>query len=194
MNNTLGFTLTEMLVALMLFSLLSIAGYQLTSGMLRSSEAAAQHSSRLSEIQELLSLLESDIRHAHIAQKMTPPALSSFQLKGFYGATLLRLTRTVDFPSLSDVRHVTQLIEWRMTDEGLKRLVRQNAFSADAKNEFTTARVFHTVDSLSLRFYQKGLWSPVWTETGERPAAVEIRFNYPGYGNVNKIILTGDVL
>ena len=184
----------EMLVALMLFSLLSIAGYQLINGMLRSSDAAYQHVSSLGEIQELLSLLESDIRHADVAPKMTPPALSSFQLKSFYGSTLLRLSRTSGFTSLTGGSITPQLIEWRMTDAGLQRLVRENAFSAEAKYIWKPARVYRSIKSLSLRFYHNGRWSGVWTETGERPAAVEIEFTYPGYGRVTKTILTGDVL
>lgn len=192
-NNEKGFTLMEMLIALMLFSLLSIAGYQLISGMVRSSETALQHTDRLGEMQELFALLESDIRHALIAQKMTPPALASFQLKGFNGTTLLRLARTPDFPSLSGAGHLPELVEWRMSDEGLRRLVRKNAFSAEERDVFIIASHFPLIESLSLRFYQNGRWLQAWTETGERPAAVEIRITRSGYGSISKTILTGNV-
>ncbi|HEX7820234.1 MAG TPA: type II secretion system minor pseudopilin GspJ [Sphingobium sp.] len=61
-----GFTLLELLVALMIFAMLSLAGVALLRGSVSAQGAVRQHLDRLADIQLTLATLESDLAQATV--------------------------------------------------------------------------------------------------------------------------------
>ena len=58
-----GFTLLEVLVAIAIFAVLSLAAYQVLQGVLRSSEISKEHSESLTELQRAMLIIEQDFTH-----------------------------------------------------------------------------------------------------------------------------------
>lgn len=189
-----GFTLPEMLVALVLFSILSLSGYQLTRGMMVANETASKHTIAMSEVQTLLTLLESDIRTAIVAAKMEPPALSSAQIKSVTGPLILRLAKAPGFPSLPGKIQTPSLIEWHLTEKGVERSIYLGNLLPKENTSATVTAQFANVKTLSIRFWRNRKWQSVWTQESERPSAVELTFEHPVYGKIQKIFLTGDAM
>ncbi|MCK8390594.1 type II secretion system minor pseudopilin GspJ, partial [Erwinia amylovora] len=66
MHKQHGFTLIEMMLALAIFSVLSLMCYQILQGVMRNGELTRQHVTRLEEMQRLFSLLDRDLSQAMI--------------------------------------------------------------------------------------------------------------------------------
>ena len=60
LRNKKGFTLLEVLIAIAIFAILSLAAYEVLHGVLRSSEISKQHSESLTELQRAMMIIEQD--------------------------------------------------------------------------------------------------------------------------------------
>ena len=59
-TRTKGFTLLELLIAISIFAMLSLAAYQILQGVLRSSEISKRHSDSLARLQRAMLIIEQD--------------------------------------------------------------------------------------------------------------------------------------
>ena len=59
-----GFTLVEMMVALLIFSMLSVAGVLLLRGAVDSDQVTAENLSEMAKMQRFVSLIEADLSQA----------------------------------------------------------------------------------------------------------------------------------
>ncbi|QBC03376.1 type II secretion system minor pseudopilin GspJ [Enterobacter cloacae] len=177
-----GFTLLEMLVALMLFALLGLMGFQVLNGVLRSSELSHQHASLLSEAQQAFNLLEQDI-----SQAIEPTAS---------GHLLAQLQLPTHHPSLRLLRHnwlnpngwlpraSLEWVVWSITEEGLLR----QSFGYPASPEPGLATSFPSVRAMKLRYWSGGQWRAHWAAAIALPQAIEVTLEMTGYGALQRVI------
>ncbi|AUX73664.1 type II secretion system minor pseudopilin GspJ [Erwinia pyrifoliae] len=185
MHKQHGFTLIEMMLALAIFSLLSLMGYQILQGVMRNGELTRQHVTRLEEMQRLFSLLDRDI-----SQAMIPAwdATISLPRPGFICAkpeALLQLTRrNGTLPGSPSARSTLQTIRWRLVNN---ELIRETV-----DDRIITAR-FREIEQVTLRYWSAGRWSQQWSATLSLPEAIEVSLSIADYGKLTRVIMLSGV-
>lgn len=169
-----GFTLLEMLLALAVFALISLAGYQLLQGMQLGQQVAQQHNQRVSTALRLFNLLEQDLLNAFIS-----PAQGESFITGDT-PQLLQLTRRSLLNSGALSRSPVQKVAWRFSAQTLTR-----HHLSDGQQ---TAQ-FREISDISLRYFSAGRWQTTWQARHALPDAVEISVTQAGRGTLTRIIV-----
>lgn len=181
MKHQHGFTLLEMLLALAIFSLISLAGYQILQGSLRVQKQSQQHNKQLSELSRIFSLLEQDITHALIQQSDILSKAPGFTVQ--HGNVVMQLTRRSLLNVQTNVRTSLQKIRWSHTSGTLMRIRLEDGASL----------LFSGVQNVGLRFFFNGQWQTRWEHVYSLPQAIEITIQTQTYGPVSRIFLPGAV-
>lgn len=180
--NQRGFTLLEMMLALAIFAMISLAGYQILQSMLRSQQQTEQHSQQLGNVVRLFALLESDVQHALIpleSIKITPTGEAPFKAGGV--PAVLQLTRRNWLNPLALPRSSLQPVQWRWENQTLRRI--------NLANEEITAE-FSGISGVSLRYFSAGQWQARWTANYALPDAIEVTVTSDTWGPLTRIFLT----
>lgn len=182
-----GFTLLEMLIALALFALIGLMGFQILQGVLRGGELSRQHAERLAEAQRAFSLLEQDISQA----LKPPPAADHTQRLNSTALTLpggqqqLRLLRRNRLnPGGYLSRASLEQVQWKMDDGALQRL----SFGYPAQALPDVVMRFPQVNELKLRYWLNGRWLERWFAAYALPQAIEVTLEMAGYGALQRVI------
>tara|TARA_R110000824_G_scaffold12043_2_gene52963 strand:- start:1277 stop:1891 length:615 start_codon:yes stop_codon:yes gene_type:complete len=178
-----GFTLVEMMVALFIFAMLSVAGVIMLRSAVDSDEMTAENLSQMAEMQRFVSLMEADLSQAlprtyrdDRGERM--PAFSSES--GGPEAGFLNFTRGGQSNINGQARSNLERVEYRLTDGKLERWRYR---MTDGGSIDQPAILISNIGSLELRFRDKrGLWSSRWeTERlADLPRAIEIQFEQEG--------------
>lgn len=173
-----GFTLLEMLLALAIFSLLSLAGYQLLQGSLRAQQQSQQHSQQLGEITRLFALIEQDVKHALILPSAALAQQAAFVTQ--QQDTVLQFTRRNWLNPLNEPRSALQRVKWQYTPPNLSRISQHSTLH------------FSGIQQVNLRFYSAGKWQDRWTSQFSLPQAIEITLITRRWGEINRVLLVGN--
>lgn len=188
-----GFTLVELLVALVIFGILSAAGVALLSFSVQSQGMAAERLDRVAEIRRASLLLSSDFGQA--APRLTRdeagavrPAFSGNGGDGNVAVTFVRRgwenVEEAQRPSL-------QKVEYGLVNGSLER----RAYSfLDGAARHASMTLLEGVSGLRLRYRDaKGEWRERWDpqQPSELPQAVEMVLEVEGSGTVRQLFLTG---
>ncbi|WP_075182212.1 type II secretion system minor pseudopilin GspJ [Pantoea sp. 1.19] len=174
-----GFTLIEMLLALAIFALISLAGFQILQSVLRAQQQTQAHSETFADLVRLFSLLERDLQHAVVPS--TPLASDATRATLYAtGPVILGLTRRNRPDPQALARASWQQVEWRYQQHRLQRF--------DAIDQRETAR-FDQIVRIDLRFYHAGQWLTRWESPILLPAAVEITLHTARWGAVQRTLL-----
>ena len=166
-----GFTLVEMMVALFIFAMLSVAGVIMLRTAVDGDEITAKNLGQMAEMQRFVSLMEADLSQAlpRASRDESGDRVAAFSSEtGGPEAAFLKFTRGGQSNINGEARSNLERVEYRLTDGG----------SIDQP-----AVLISNIDSLELRFRDKrGLWSSRWeTERlADMPRAVEIEFEQAG--------------
>lgn len=175
-----GFTLLEMMVALAIFSLVSLMGYQILQSVLRNSEMTRQHSEQLSKAARLFALLQLDLSQAMIPADVSTLAGDAPFHASSDSADILRLTRRNWLNPDQLPRSTLQRVAWRLSGDTLQRI---------SLSDDRVSAEFHTIRTIRLRFWANGRWHPRWTATGRLPDAVEVTLDLPPWHALQRVIL-----
>ncbi len=171
-----GFTLIEMMVALFIFAMLAAAGVSLLTFSVRAQAAAAQRLDSVANDQRMASLLASDLAQAlpRISRDTTganQPAFSG--TNGVGVAPVLRYVRGGWSNPTGTERASIQRVEIAL-DQG--RLERRTYPMVDGSVPGTPMVLAERVESVQLRYRDKGVWTPAWDNPAPAslPRAVEL--------------------
>lgn len=178
-----GFTLVEMMVALFVFSLLSVAGVALLRGAVNSNEVTDAKLSDMAQMQRLTSLLETDL-----SQALPRPYRdeSGEQVAAFASETgnsergVLSFTRGGQSNINNKPRSNMVRVSYQVNDGELQRLQYE---MIDGGSISQPAILLDGISGLELRFRDKrGQWVSDWqTERlSDLPRAVELRLDQNG--------------
>jgi len=178
-----GFTLVEMMVALFIFAMLSVAGVIMLRSAVDSDESNAAKLGQMAGMQRFVSLMEADLsqalpRTARDDRGGRRPAFASET--GGPEAAFLKFTRGGQSNINGEARSNLERVEYRLTDGNLERWRYR---MTDGGSIDQPAILISKIDSLEVRFRDKrGLWSSRWeTERlADLPRAVEIEFEQQG--------------
>ncbi|PLV62584.1 type II secretion system minor pseudopilin GspJ [Erwinia sp. B116] len=176
-----GFTLLEMMVALAIFSVVGLVGYQLLQGMLRNGEQLKEHSSRLNDEVRIIALLSRDLAQAAIpAHPAQVPAGDVPFFTSNHDEERLRLTRRNWLNPLQTQRSSLQRVAWRFSAGTLTRV---------SLSDGQTGAQFSGISSLQLRFWAGGSWHTDWPATHSLPEAIEVTLTMQPWGEFKHIAL-----
>lgn len=177
-----GFTLVEVMVALLIFSMLATAGVALLSFSVRAQAAANAKLDDLGALQRTLSILSADLAQA--SDRPVRDAAGTM-LPAFVGeasgasAPMLRLARAGWTNLDASPRAGVQRVAYQLVDGSLQRLAWPRL---DGAAPLPAAPLLDKVAALSLRYRYRGAWSDRWDGAGRAPLpdALELRIRRDG--------------
>lgn len=154
-----GFTLVEMLVALSVFALLSIAGVSLLSFSIDSRARTGQQLDTLAGIARTRSLLSADLAQATPRLWRDESGQRRAAFVGGNDGTALALVRGGWVNEGAAQRSSLQRVVYRLEAD---RLVRASSPMVDGSPDNPPAVLLTGVTSLRLRFHSGGEWRDSW--------------------------------
>jgi len=188
-----GFTLVELMVALFIFGLLAASGVALLSFSVRAQAATSERLDRLAALQRVNALLTADL-----IQSVPRPVRDGdgAVLPAFIGeggekaGVALGLVRGGWSNPAGAPRSALQRVEYRLVDDRLER-TRWPMLDGAAPDPVSV--VMTGVKSLSVRYHGKDGWRQQWDSESSTamPEAVEIVLNMQDVGTIRQLYLTG---
>ncbi|MEO9541765.1 MAG: type II secretion system minor pseudopilin GspJ [Parasphingorhabdus sp.] len=178
-----GFTLVEMMVALLIFSLLAVAGVGLLRSAVDSNEVTDQNLRGMAEMQRLVSLMEADLSQA-IARTYRDeegnrnPAFAADERAS--DDDILTFTRSGQSNVNDEPRSNLQRVSYRLIDGSLQRY--QYAMT-DGGAISDPAILIDSLENVQMRYRDKrGRWLDQWQSErmNDMPRALEIQFEQSG--------------
>lgn len=186
-----GFTLVEVLVALLVFALIAAAGAALLSAAAGARDAVRDSADQLAALQRTRSLLAADLgqaasRRVRNADGRAEP--QAFAAGAEAEGALLRLTRTGWINPGDHPRASLQQVEYRLVDG---RLERRFFARLDGARPEPVQVLLTDVDGARVTFLSDGHEDGAWRATPDRPmpAAVRVTLTLPAYGEVSQLFL-----
>ncbi|WP_250890215.1 type II secretion system minor pseudopilin GspJ [Sphingobium nicotianae] len=192
-----GFTLVELLVAVMIFAMLSIAGVALLRNSVDGQAAIRTHLDALADVQRGLATLDADLSQATMRNSRTEAGTLA---PAFYGRAaqsdepLMQFVRD-GWSNPGNLRHPSlQKVEYWWRDGRFER-VGYEALDGAAPPE--PATLFDKVTAVTLRYRdRKGAWLERWApeRASDMPTAVEIVLNRTGEAPLTLRFLVGTAI
>lgn len=197
--STSGFTLIEMLVALFVFSLISLAGTTVLSSGIQSRDVLTERAGRLEDLQVARAILKADLsqtanRQARdVRQGLRPPFLGGEADTD--EPVLAFVRRGWPNPGGLEPRGSLQRVEYLVRED---TLVRRAYMRVDAAEQTPVRErtLLKGLRSIEFRFFG-GFWADQWPgigTTGNLPAAVSVEMDVAGLGPVRQVFLTSEVV
>ncbi|WP_151995734.1 type II secretion system minor pseudopilin GspJ [Buttiauxella massiliensis] len=185
-SNQRGFTLLEVLVALVIFALLTLTAQAVFQGVLRNNAVTQAKISRLTELSFAMQQLENDFIQSfpRTVREAGAPGNTVFS-----AADGVIFTRSGWFnPDARLRRSELQKLGWRLRDSQLERVTWRYPDNLPGTEPNQTV-VLKSVRQFRLRYYRDGHWLTQWTAARELPQAVEVTLELPDYGLITRRFL-----
>lgn len=191
-SNHKGFTLLELLVAMVIFSLMSVMAYGGLSNVITGNEVIATQEKRLKELQRTMMFLERDIRQ--LVPRPRNTGAGNVLAKAFdYGldsAGLVEFTRAGNPNPIGIARSSLQRVRYDLEDKVLKR--KSWALVDHLNLEPTEMKLIKDVESMELRLLDgNNQWQDNWKQEKIIPKAVEVTIIHSHWGKIIRLIPTG---
>ena len=162
-----GFTLIEMMIALLIFALLAAAGVSLLSFAVRAQAVAGRKLDDVAALYRLDGGLAADLAQAVPRQARDEGGGMRPAFEGSDGRTLLRLVRTGWDNVDGAPRASVQKVAYVLSDDGA--IQRVGYPMLDGAAPLPAATMLTKVASVSLRYRLAGAWTDSWQTRPEAP-------------------------
>ncbi len=195
-----GFTLLEVLVAISIFSVVSLASFTIFDTVLRGDENSKIRSERQNELQRAFLLMERDfLQIAKRSMRVSGEAPSKNFLQTA-DDSFLADDQAIAFvrngwtnPGLLLPRSDMQNVAYRLVDEKLERL-HFNFVDAVVGEEPKVRPLITQVTSLAFEYYDGTKWQKKWSGN-TLPLAIAIEIETEDYGLIRRqFLVAGDVI
>jgi len=195
-----GFTLLEVLVAISIFSVVSLAGFTIFDTVLRGDENSKVRSERQNELQRAFLLMERDfLQIAKRSMRVSGEAPSNSFLQTS-DDSFLADEQAIAFvrngwtnPGLLLPRSDMQNVAYRLVDETLERL-HFNFVDAVVGEEPRVRPLITQVTSLAFEYYDGSKWQKKWSGN-TLPLAIAIEVETEDYGLIRRqFLVAGDIV
>lgn len=181
-----GFTLVEVLVSLLIFSMIAAACVALLTVAVDSRFAVKTATDRLAAFQRTRALLKADLGQAVFRPVRNEAGIrDTAALRGGEGGVLLSLTRT-GWSNVSDQpRASLQRVDYVLAGDRLERRIHGHL---DGARPATPQILATGVTAAQVIFLSDGVESPTWPVDDRRtmPDAVRVDLTLEGYGPVSQ--------
>ncbi len=188
-----GFTLLEVLVAMVIFSIMSLMAYEGLSSMLKSNETIGAYEHDLKNLQRAMIFIERDFRQLAprprrfgFSKEELSPALTA----GLDAQGLVEFTRSGNPNPANKSRSALQRVQYDFADN---KLVRKSWNLVDHldSDEPLVMPLLSDLDSVELRFMnQNNQWRENWGADGQLsvlPKAIELVFVHKHWGQIKRV-------
>ena len=193
-----GFTLLEVLIAIAIFSIISLSSFTIFNSVLSGDEMSKKHSERQNELQRAFLIIERDL---------TQISRRSMRLNGEAPQTRFIQTNSDGFeneeqviafvrngwtnPGLLLPRSDMQAIAYRITEETLERL-HFNFVDAVVGEEPKIRPLISDVTKVNFEYFDGKDWLEIWDEE-TLPLAIAIEIDTKDYGLIRRqYLVPGD--
>ncbi|AGB84035.1 general secretion pathway protein J [Serratia sp. FGI94] len=190
-RNEQGFTLLEVLIAITIFSALTLMMTQISRSVLFSQGRITMKSEDIAQIQLGLTLIERDISQALVRASLdrTQPNLADFRVGKHHSDTLELVRRNRINPGFILARSSIERVMYRVTEGKLQRVSTSDVDTTFAQGHVST--LLQGVAQFKLRFWYQGKWQDGWFAGSVLPVAIEVSLDLPAYGHLRRVIVTG---
>ena len=194
-----GFTLLEVLIAIAIFSVVSLASFTIFDTVLRGDENSKIRSDRQNELQRAFLLMERDFTQiAKRSMRVNGEAPSNSFLQTS-DDSFLADEQAIAFvrngwtnPGLLLPRSDMQRVAYRVVDETLQRL-HYNFVDAVVGQEPKIRPLISQVTNLTFEFYDGSKWQDKWSGS-TLPQAIAIEIETEDYGFIRRqFLVAGDL-
>lgn len=194
-----GFTLLEVLIAIAIFSVVSLASFTIFDTVLRGDENSKIRSDRQNELQRAFLLMERDFTQiAKRSMRVNGEAPSNSFLQTS-DDSFLADEQAIAFvrngwtnPGLLLPRGDMQSVAYRVVDETLQRL-HYNFVDAVVGQEPKIRPLISQVTNLTFEFYDGSKWQEKWSGS-TLPQAIAIEIETEDYGFIRRqFLVAGDL-
>ena len=182
-----GFTLLELLVAMVIFSFMSIMAYTALANVFKSNEVIVAQEVKLKKLQRSMMFIERDIRQLVLRPRSTgygkpSPAVDS----GLDAEGIIEFTRAGNSNPTGLVRSSLQRVRYHLQDKKLVRMSWNLVDHIDA--EPIAMSLLEDVESLSFKFLNNNnSWKENWNSAVEIPKAVELTLEHKNWGKIVRL-------
>lgn len=184
-----GFTLLELLVAVALFSVVSLMAFGGMRSVMEAESATRRHGHQLNALQRALHLMARDVEQAvprGIRDALGDPVVP---FRGGSGGLVMELTGSAGMAGGGGLRRVA----YRVSGERLERL-RWGALDRPTGMVPEVDVVLAGVEDHRVRFLAAGSWTPFWPPrdgatagASVLPEAVEVSLTLAGWGDIRRL-------
>lgn len=187
-----GFTLVEMLIALVIFGMITAAGVTLLTLTVRTQESSERVLETVGALRRTDALLNADLAQAapRIRRNGDGQPVPAFTGGNGSEALLFAFVRR-GWEDETAFRSSLQRVEYRLTNG---RLERWRYDAVDGEGRATAMPLLERVRRVQLRYRDRdGAWRDRWdpTEPSRLPVAVELVSDSEGQGQVRQLFLVG---
>ncbi len=184
-----GFTLLEMLVAVLLFALASALAYGGLSALVRARAASDEANERFGKLQFAMGLIERDL--ASIARRGVRDADDVKQPMLIGDAARIEFTRHGFGNTLALPRAEMERVGYLRRDQELVRLRHSSLDGGGARPQEDV--LMDGVERLQFTYLdaqgkEQRQWPPPRSETDTLPRAVELVIEFNGYGELRRVL------
>lgn len=182
-----GFTLVEMLVALLVFAILAAAGVGILGFAVDNKVVVQDRTARLGQVQQARALLKTDLEQAATRRTRGEDGQAARGPFSGGGGALFLTRRGWDNPD-QEARSSLQYVEYALVDG---RLERRSRPALDGAAMGPAQVLMDGVERLELAFFAEGGWREVWTPspTAPLPTAVRLDLTTKDLGELSQIFL-----
>jgi len=189
-QRTRGYTLIEVLIAVAIFSALSLAAYSALDGMSKASRASQDHAQSLAGLQIMLQRMESDIQSLVVRprfdQSVSSTADDFFGQASGFGGLRSGWENPLDLPRAS-----LQRFQYRWVDGRLERMYWPSLYGGrDQTPQIET--IGDEVEAVAFRYLSAdGRWQPTWRPSPQAglPRAVELSIEHQKFGSIRRLVV-----
>jgi len=186
-----GFTLLEMLLAIAIFSVISLMGWQMFSGIIQARDMVTTRNQGMAELNYALTIIDQDFRQladrsTRVENEVNPNSLFSDDAMFDTDDEAISLVRYGwQNPDQRLPRSTMQRVFYRLKDHRLERQFHYVLDPVNINQEPQTQTLLTDVETLKFRFYSAGQWHDD-LPTGEFPEGITIEFERQGIGTIER--------
>lgn len=185
-----GFTLLELLISMVIFSLMSVMAYGGLVNIFKSNQVITSLEKRLKTLKRTMMFFERDMQQLVLRQRRSgydkseylPALMSGLDSDGIVEFTCAGVSNPLEL-----VRSSLQRVRYELEDNKLKRLSWKLVDHVGA--DPISMQLLDDVESFELRFLsEKKQWKENWGSKNVLPIAVELTLKHKSWGEIKRVI------